>query len=308
MAIPEFRDPRAALEAFALAVRDAATREEYERLIEAWSARGFPELRAYRDNHRHRGEVIAQAMKTMRALDGDDRALTEAERDRLPVLALAQDPPTDAAARQLPDNWAGRGWGGPRGDYGVPILDDAPERTENMLGDRPGRFVVRENPEADDSPPESAEPWVGWDATRRNADYIEQAARDHDVDPDLVRAIMWVETAHFARGGWDSLADYAGVSTSSLPMNIQREKWAGLIGAQPDELKDRQRNIEAGAALLRRIADRVEDPTPERIGSVWNYAGREQVSDYGAQVGRVYREKPWRGKRPWQPISGGPQP
>jgi len=299
---------RAPLEEFALGVRDAGTREKYERLIDDWAARGFPELHAYRDSHRRRGEVVAHAMKAMRALDGDDRALAEAQRDRLPVLALAQSIEGEVSTTQFPDKWAERGWGGPRGPYGVPKLDDAPERTENILGDRPGRFIVDENPDADGKAPESAEPWLGWDATTENAKYIEQAARDHGVDPDLVRAITWVEASQFGRGGLDRLADYLGISSSSLPMNIQRNTWAGLIGAKPDELKDRQTNIAAGAALLRRITDRIEDPTPEKIGSVWNYVGREQVSDFGAQVGRVYRERPWSDKRPVEPMFRGPQP
>lgn len=35
------------------------------------------------------------------------------------------------------------------------------------------------------------------------------------------------------------------------------------------------------------------DPDPAKVGSIYNFAGKERVSEPGAAVGRAYREKPW---------------
>lgn len=87
---PMVQDTKAALEDFATGLQQAATREEFDTLLDDWVARGFPEAEAYRGGFARRGEIIAEAMKTMRALDGDARAMAEAERDRLPALGIAE--------------------------------------------------------------------------------------------------------------------------------------------------------------------------------------------------------------------------
>lgn len=84
------QEVKSALEAFATGLQRAATREEFDALLDDWIARGFPEAEAYRGGFNRRGEIIAEAMKTMRALDGDARAMAEAERDRLPVFESAR--------------------------------------------------------------------------------------------------------------------------------------------------------------------------------------------------------------------------
>jgi hypothetical protein len=44
---------------------------------------------------------------------------------------------------------------------------------------------------------------------------------------------------------------------------------------------------------MRRIQDRLDDPTPEKIATLYNGLMKEQVTDYGARVARYYKEKPW---------------
>ena len=73
-----------------------------------------------------------------------------------------------------------------------------------------------------------------------------------------------------------------------------KDRWASLIGKQPDDLYDEDANIEAATVLLKRISSRVKKPTPEKVGSIWNFSGREKTNEFGEYIGRVYKEKPWR--------------
>ena len=52
-------------------------------------------------------------------------------------------------------------------------------------------------------------------------------------------------------------------------------------------------NIDTSTLLLKRIRDRIEKPTPEKIGSIWNYSGKEKTSEFGEYIGQLYHEKPW---------------
>ena len=75
-------------------------------------------------------------------------------------------------------------------------------------------------------------------------------------------------------------------------MNIYPKIW-GRLGLSKETASAPKKNIKAGVTLIKRIADRLDNPTPAKIGSIWNYAGRENVNDYGAYVDRMYHEKPW---------------
>ena len=77
-------------------------------------------------------------------------------------------------------------------------------------------------------------------------------------------------------------------------MNIQKNRWAKLVDKNPDDLYDPEANIEAGTVLLRKISDRIEHPSPEKIGSIWHYTGLEKTDEFGEYVGKIYREKPWK--------------
>ncbi len=66
-----------------------------------------------------------------------------------------------------------------------------------------------------------------------------------------------------------------------------------MIDKRPDDLYDPEANIEAATVLLRRIADRIEKPSPEKIGSIWHYLGHEKTDKFGEYIGEIYRKKPW---------------
>lgn len=123
---------------------------------------------------------------------------------------------------------------------------------------------------------------------------IAHYAQKHDVDPDLMRAVMYAENA---RGHYiiaNKMADTLKISDSILPMNIQKHTWSPLLDKKPEDMYDEDTNIETSAVLLRRIADRIDYPSAEKVGSVWNYIGRERTSEFGEYIGRLYREKPWK--------------
>ena len=41
----------------------------------------------------------------------------------------------------------------------------------------------------------------------------------------------------------------------------------------------------------------IKNPTPEKIGSIWNSTGRENVNEMGKEIGHAYKNKPWTRKK-----------
>ncbi len=89
-----------------------------------------------------------------------------------------------------------------------------------------------------------------------------------------------------------------GVSETPLPMNINKKTGAKLIKKSPKDLYNATDNIEASAIMLKRISKRIDDPSPAKVGSIWNFAGRETTNDFGEFIQRIYDEKPWLKKFP----------
>jgi hypothetical protein len=51
--------------------------------------------------------------------------------------------------------------------------------------------------------------------------------------------------------------------------------------------------VRAGTVLLKRISERLSDPRPGAIATLYNGLAKNRVTDYGARVAEVYRQKPW---------------
>lgn len=174
----------------------------------------------------------------------------------------------------------------------VPILNMESDRIQVLLQDAPARFEIAENPGA--NPNYGA--WrsfhrLAWSVVRRHEAIIEREAEAQGVDADLVKAIMYVENVQ----GLDSqIAEATGVleSESLLPMNIRPDPWAA-IESPPADLADPATNIRIAVTLIGRIAERIDDPTPAKVASVWNFTGRESVNDFGERVGDVYERRMW---------------
>lgn len=97
-----------------------------------------------------------------------------------------------------------------------------------------------------------------------------------------------LETAH---GYYDRMK---GTSNSSIrPMNVKSTLWSGL-GYSRDELKDPEKNIEAGIRIIKGIQDRMTDKDIKKIRTLYNGLGQTDVSLYGKRIQEFYDEKPWK--------------
>jgi len=74
-------------------------------------------------------------------------------------------------------------------------------------------------------------------------------------------------------------------------MNIHVEYWEGL-GYSREQLQQPEINIRVGILILKRIIERIQNPTVEKIASIYNFLGNEKVTDYGARVKIICQEQP----------------
>jgi len=178
------------------------------------------------------------------------------------------------------------------------VENNGAKREEAIKNNIPVRFEIEKNSNQDFG----SKLWdnlrtfesFGKNAVRKHDKKILKHSQKHNLDPDLVRSVMFAENARGHKGPLNYAFDVMKASDSPLPMNIQKERWASLIDKKPDDMYDLDNNIEAAAILLKRIAERIDRPTPEKVGSIWQYMGREQANEFGEYIGKVYHEKPWR--------------
>ncbi len=184
----------------------------------------------------------------------------------------------------------------------APVFNNGKIRQEILLNNDPAKFEIKDNPDLKPDPVEIGKRLfkdknVANKTVQEHDATIKRLAKKHGVDPDMVRAIMWTENARGDKGGLNRLADSVGLSNSQTPMNINGDIWRPLIDKEQGPLNNPEENIEAGVILIKRISDRIENPTPAKIGSVWNFTGRELTSFFGEAIGRAFTEKPWQKKR-----------
>ncbi len=165
-----------------------------------------------------------------------------------------------------------------------------------ILSDWPNvRFNIEDNPEELGKAPLYRDRDIGKEAVKKYDEIIEREARAQGVEPNLVRAIMYVENADGNFLNLNRQLEKVGLAESILPMNIKPRPWAGLIGVTEAEFHIPEVNIRAAVTLIKRIQERLHDNdrTPAKIGSIYNFTGREKVSDIGARIQKVYNDKPW---------------
>jgi hypothetical protein len=174
-----------------------------------------------------------------------------------------------------------------------PIINKSTDRIRSILNDEPARFEIADNPDEDGSPP----PWrsheLGVKAVKDYGHIAEREAKRLGVDPDLVKAVLYYENADGHRFGLNDLGDRLGASDTVMPMNINPKIWGAFGIPTHEDARDPERNIQAGALLLKRISDRLDDPTPAKIGAIWNGVGHEKVNHRGARIGRIYQDRSW---------------
>ena len=173
---------------------------------------------------------------------------------------------------------------------GPPVINKASDRIQAILNNTPALFEIRDNPGANKNYADSyADHDAGATAVATHGATIEIEAARQGVDADLVKAIMYVENAQGRSYGF---AETFGLASTILPMNINKYLWSGL-GAEPEQFYDPQINVRMVVTLLSCIRDRIGDPTPGKIAAIWNFAGHEMVSDFGARVQDVYDRRLW---------------
>ena len=119
---------------------------------------------------------------------------------------------------------------------------------------------------------------------------LEKEAEKQGVDPKLALAIMYMEASHGSFYG--AASEWVRWADSILPMNV-RSMWLPL-GKQGADLRNIDDNIQIGVTLIKRIQDRLENPTVEKIATLYNSLAKDEVTDYGARVGEIYKTQPWK--------------
>lgn len=180
----------------------------------------------------------------------------------------------------------------------APILYKDSDRRKSILRNTPSKIVVSDLPKVAslfsrvvNAVPKTLgeQTWAGIAAVRKYDDLIREEAKREGIDPDLVRAIMYIEESH----GWYGVPlEPFGIAKSLMPMNIRPKFWGSLSPDHPD-LKDPAANIHAGIVLLKRITERLDSPTIAKIATLYNSLSADSVSDYGRRVAEIYETKPW---------------
>lgn len=166
----------------------------------------------------------------------------------------------------------------------LPILNDKEKRRISIVNNTPAIFQIKENPSAI-----SKAPFYEWEEqseVSRWCGIITNVSNRYKIDPNLVMAIMYMETTH---GWYDRIYPF---KKSILPMNINYKYWRDL-GVTKEILGCPYYNIEFDVILLSRIKDRIEEPSIAKIATIYNFIGAEIVTDYGARVHSIYIKKPW---------------
>ena len=170
-----------------------------------------------------------------------------------------------------------------------PVLANIKDRREAIMANTPGRFVVEPNADAKPYP----NPWYGANSLEEvtaNRAAIERLAFRYKLDTDFVKAIVWMESTH----GWYDRFDPH--NKTIRPMNVHDTLWSQL-GIDRKTLEDPTRNIAAGVHILAAIWDRTDNPTVEKVATLYNQLGATQVNGYGKTVAYYMTHKPWLGTR-----------
>ena len=165
-----------------------------------------------------------------------------------------------------------------------PVINIAKDKKESIINNTKSIFVVDEK-----SIPNVKIPFHEICTQNTVALYnniIKIEAFRQDIDPDLIRAIMYIETSH---GWYDRFYPWR---STILPMNIHYQYWKGL-GFNKSQLQIPKNNIHVGTLLIKRIQDRLKDPKIYKIASVYNILGKENISEHGVQVANIYKNKSW---------------
>ena len=251
------------------------------------------------------GQMIAAAY-----LDGRDTGPFTGADARQPATAerVSQQAPQPAAARR-PSIGATVGQayynGRDTGPFALLEAQHSPRAPDAAPRDTPARTYMLDpaampnfriklapNPDANGQRPWNEFP--GFSGVDKYDPYIVEAAKRHGVDPDVVRAILHMETTH---GQYDKITGLFAPNKSILPMNVNQKYWGNAFGPR-EELKRPENNIDQGTRMIAQIQKAMPGASLAEIATVYNNINATKVEDYGARVQRIYEERPWENPRP----------
>ncbi|GLH77504.1 hypothetical protein SSBR45G_24120 [Bradyrhizobium sp. SSBR45G] len=210
-------------------------------------------------------------------------------------------------------------------------LRTAEDRKQALLNDAPDTKFEFESQKFSDIPkdkrpaingPLQHHRWGAQEVKKYDAE-IDEAARRHGVNPDLVRAVIYTEVSRGGEYGYPGEAvgrtmrslfrlDHDVIARTILPGNID-SSWQKLIpGSDVHSPRD---NIELTAKLLAGIAKRLDDPSVENIYSLYNGLSHDrtymnkQIKSTPYYAKRAFDEKAWENDEwfvPDDPAEGGP--
>ena len=170
----------------------------------------------------------------------------------------------------------------------VTIVQKGMSRKQCVINGGGCSFKLSANPNANGEAPGYE---IGaFSTVNEYSDFIDDIAPNLGVDANLIKSIMYMETTH---GYYDSAISWTGLNKSLLPMNINVSYWGDAFGTR-EMLSDPYMNIIMGASMIRSIqANLPGTATVSRIGTLYNNVNATQVSDYGARVSSIYRNRSW---------------
>lgn len=180
----------------------------------------------------------------------------------------------------------------PPKDRRPPTVRTEEARKVSILKNKKAIFPCAANPAADERAPLYRSHRLGVEAILKYGKIADSEAKKQGVDPIMVRAILYYENADGHKGGLDKKFDEWGWSRSQKPMSLRADIW-GSLGVKRDSPPLIQ--IRAAVTLIKRITERLENPTPDRIGTLWNYLPATKVTTRGARIGQIYEDEPWLG-------------
>ncbi|MGC2777670.1 MAG: hypothetical protein WA418_18745 [Bradyrhizobium sp.] len=194
-------------------------------------------------------------------------------------------------------------------------LRNAKDRKQALLEDAPDTKFEFESQKFSDIPREKR-PAInnflqnhryGAQEVRKYDALIEEAAKRHGVDPDLVRAVIYTEVSRGGEYGYPAEAvgrtmrslfalDHDVIAHTILPGNID-SSWQKLIPGS--NVHDPRYNIELTTKLLAGIAKRLDDPSVENVYSLYNGLSHDrtyvnkQIKSTPYYAKRAFEDKAW---------------
>lgn len=173
----------------------------------------------------------------------------------------------------------------------LPVINKESDRIYSIIHNTPAIFEIEDNPNADSSKPLAE---IGLFNPIDTGEIYNKIGKKYGLDPDWLKAIAYMENTH---GAYDGIPPFNLVNTSYRPMNVQYKTWkpiADFLGYNEWQVQYRvECNVEVAAVIIRRIRARVPNATLSKVASIYNYTGKEKVSDYGARVNQIYKERLW---------------